>query len=78
MNIKELKANKKNRNLVLYLRKVGRIYRAGFVSKELKTDLYIDFKSKFRGQNPLFGAFKVILIGAVVAGEVFFVAKLFG
>jgi hypothetical protein len=39
MNIKELKANKKNRNLVLYLRNVGRMYRAGFVSsKELKTD----------------------------------------
>jgi hypothetical protein len=44
MNIKKLKANKKNRNLVLYLRKVGRIYRAGFVSsKELKTDLHLDF-----------------------------------
>ena len=45
MNIKELKANKKNRNLVLYLRKVVESYRAGFVSsKELKTDLHMDFK----------------------------------
>jgi transposase len=45
MNIKELKRNKKNRNLVLYLRKVVESYRAGFVSsKELKTDLHMDFK----------------------------------
>ena len=45
MNIKELKANKKNRNLALYLRKVVESYRAGFVSsKELKTDLHMDFK----------------------------------
>ena len=45
MNIKELKVNKKNRNLVLYLRKVVESYRSGFVSsKELKTDLHMDFK----------------------------------
>jgi len=45
MNIKELKRNKKNRNLVLYLRKVVESYRAGFLSsKELKTDLHMDFK----------------------------------
>ncbi len=45
MNIKELRRNKKNRNLVLYLRKVVESYRAGFVSsKELKTDLHLDFK----------------------------------
>jgi hypothetical protein len=45
MNIKELKASKKNRNLALYLRKVVESYRAGFVSsKELKTDLHMDFK----------------------------------
>ncbi len=45
MNIKELKRNKKNRNLILYLRKVVESYRAGFVSsKELKTDLHMDFK----------------------------------
>jgi hypothetical protein len=45
MNIKELKASKKNRNLALYLRKVVESYRAGFVSsKELKTALHMDFK----------------------------------
>ena len=45
MNIKELKRNKKNRNLVLYLRKVVESYRAGFVSsKELRTELHMDFK----------------------------------
>ena len=45
MNINELKGNKKNRNLVLYLRKVVESYRSGFVSsKELKTDLYMDFR----------------------------------
>ena len=45
MNIKELKRNKKNRNLVLYLRKVVESYRAGLVSsKELKTELHMDFK----------------------------------
>jgi vacuolar iron transporter family protein len=33
------------------------------------------FKSKVTGQNPIFGAFKVTLIGAVAA---FFVARLFG
>jgi hypothetical protein len=45
MNIKELKASKKNRNLALYLRKVVESYRSGFVpSKELKTDLHMDFK----------------------------------
>ena len=45
MDIKELKRNKKNRNLVLYLRKVVESYRAGFVSsKELKTELHMDFK----------------------------------
>ena len=31
MDIKELKGNKKNCNLVLYLRKVVESYRAGFV-----------------------------------------------
>jgi hypothetical protein len=31
--------------MLLYLRKVGRIYRDGLVSsKELKTDLHMDFK----------------------------------
>ena len=31
--------------MLLYLRKVGRIYRAGFVSsKELETDFHMDFK----------------------------------
>ena len=45
MDIKELKGNKKNCNLVLYLRKVVESYRAGFVSsKELKADLHMDFK----------------------------------
>ena len=40
-----MKENKKNRNLALYLRKVIESYRAGLVSsKELKTDLHIDFK----------------------------------
>ena len=32
MNINELKRNKKNRNLILYLRKVVESYRAGFGS----------------------------------------------
>jgi vacuolar iron transporter family protein len=36
------------------------------------------FKSKVTGQNPIFGAFKVTLIGAVAAGAAFFVARLFG
>jgi vacuolar iron transporter family protein len=36
------------------------------------------FKSKVTGQNPVFGAFKVTLIGAVAAGAAFFVARLFG
>jgi VIT1/CCC1 family predicted Fe2+/Mn2+ transporter len=35
------------------------------------------FKSKVTGQNPLNGAFKVMLIGALAAGAAFFVAKLF-
>ncbi len=35
-------------------------------------------KSKVTGQNPVFGAFKVMLIGAVAAGAAFFVARLFG
>lgn len=36
------------------------------------------FKSKVTGQNPILGAFKVTLIGAVAAGAAFFVARLFG
>jgi vacuolar iron transporter family protein len=36
------------------------------------------FKSKVTGQNPLKGAFKVMLIGAAAAGAAFYVAKLFG
>ncbi|MES2519612.1 MAG: VIT1/CCC1 transporter family protein [Bacteroidota bacterium] len=36
------------------------------------------FKSKVTGQNPLKGAIKVTLIGAVAAGAAFFVAKAFG
>jgi vacuolar iron transporter family protein len=35
------------------------------------------FKSKATGQAPLFGAFKVALIGAVAAAAAFGVAKLF-
>lgn len=35
------------------------------------------FKSKVTGQPPIYGAFKVTLIGAVAAGAAFFVAKLF-
>ncbi|MES2519799.1 MAG: VIT1/CCC1 transporter family protein [Bacteroidota bacterium] len=35
-------------------------------------------KSKVTGQNPLIGALKVTLIGAVAAGAAFFVARLFG
>jgi len=34
-------------------------------------------KSKVTGQNPIKGAFKVMLIGALAAGSAFFVAKLF-
>ncbi len=36
------------------------------------------FKSKVTGQNPLNGAFKVMMIGAAAAGAAFYVAKLFG
>ena len=35
------------------------------------------FKSKVTGQNPINGAFKVLLIGALAAGAAFYVAKLF-
>ena len=35
------------------------------------------FKSKVTDQNPIKGAFKVMLIGALAAGAAFFVAKLF-
>ncbi len=35
------------------------------------------FKSVVTGQNPISGAFKVLLIGALAAGAAFYVAKLF-
>lgn len=45
MIIKDLQRNKKNRNLLPYLRKVVESYRAGLVSStELKTGLQMDFK----------------------------------
>ena len=36
------------------------------------------FKSRLTGINPLWGALRVMLIGAVAAGAAFGVAKLFG